>query len=218
MDYAGGTGEKPGFSTAGPLEEEPAPEEEQGWSLREQEEDGPNPYEGGEAILKFMELHTGKQRKNPVMWMNYVTSDAFLDAAWDPRFTALLLRKVREVLADVQPNRECMTWLNVAYQFSGKEARSFDGMADILQIAALGPAPKTPKGNEFAILQSFLDYRHLNSLADAGRWDQEAIEAFRVILNRYSSAYIRERCEQRVTPDCERHPCLLYTSPSPRDM
>ncbi len=206
LNYAEGEQEEPGFSMAEPLEEEPAPEEEQGWSLREQEEDGPNPYEGGEAILKFMELHTGKQRKNPVMWMNYVTSDAFLDAAWDPRFTALLLRKVREVLADVQPNRECMTWLNVAYQFSGKEARSFDGMADILQIAALGPAPKTPKGNEFAILQSFLDYRHLNSLADAGRWDQEAIEAFRTILNRYSSAYIRERCEQRVTPDCERHP------------
>jgi hypothetical protein len=200
LAYAEGTEEEPGVSLAEP------PEEEQGWSLREQEDDGPNPYEGGEAITKFMELHTGKQRKNPVMWMNYVTSDAFLDAAWDPRFTALLLRKVREVLADVQPNRECMTWLNVAYQFSGMEVRSFDGMADILQIAALGPAPKTPKGNEFAILQSFLDYRHLNSLADAGRWDQEAIEAFRVILNRYSSAYIRERCEQRVTPDCERHP------------
>ena len=86
LDYAGGTGEGPGFSMAGLLaEEEPAPEEEQGWSLREQEEDGPNPYEGGEAITKFMELHTGKQRKNPVMWMNYVTSDAFLDAAWEDR-------------------------------------------------------------------------------------------------------------------------------------
>ena len=36
---------------------------------------------------------------------------------------------------------------------SGGEARSFDGMKDILQIAALGPAPKTPKGNEFAILR-----------------------------------------------------------------
>ena len=59
LDYAGGTGEGPGFSMAGLLaEEEPAPEEEQGWSLREQEEDGPNPYEGGEAITKFMELHT----------------------------------------------------------------------------------------------------------------------------------------------------------------
>ena len=206
LNCAEGKQEEPAFSLAEPEEEVRAPEEEQGWSLREQEEDGPNPYEGGEAITKFMELHTGKQRKNPVMWMNYVTSDAFLDAAWDPRFTALLLRKVREVQADFPPNRECMTWLNVAYQFSGKEARSFDGIQDILQIAALGPAPKTPKGNEFAILQSFLDYRHLNSLADAGRWDQEAIEAFRMILGRYSSAYIRERCEQRVTPDCERHP------------
>ena len=206
LNCAEGKQEEPAFSLAEPEEEVRAPEEEQGWSLREQEEDGPNPYEGGEAILKFMELHTGKQRKNPVIWMNYVTSDAFLDAAWDPRFTALLLRKVREVQADFPPNRECMTWLNVAYQFSGKEARSFDGIQDILQIAALGPAPKTPKGNEFAILQSFLDYRHLNSLADAGRWDQEAIEAFRMILGRYSSAYIRERCEQRVTPDCERHP------------
>ena len=206
LNCAEGKQEEPAFSPAGPEEEVRAPEEEQGWSLREQEEDGPNPYEGGEAILKFMELHTGKQRKNPVIWMNYVTSDAFLDAAWDPRFTALLLRKVREVQADFPPNRECMTWLNVAYQFSSKEARSFDGIQDILQIAALGPAPKTPKGNEFAILQSFLDYRHLNSLADAGRWDQEAIEAFRMILGRYSSAYIRERCEQRVTPDCERHP------------
>ena len=206
LNCAEGEQKDPVFSLAGPEEEERNPEEEQGWNLREPEEDGPNPYEGGEAITKFLEFHTGKQRKNPVMWMNYVTSDAFLDAAWDPRFTALLLRKVREVQADFPPNRECMTWLNVAYQFSGKEARSFDGIQDILQIAALGPAPKTPKGNEFAILQSFLDYRHLNSLADAGRWDQEAIEAFRMILGRYSSAYIRERCEQRVTPDCERHP------------
>ena len=210
LDWAEGEPEEPGFSLSEP-NEIPLPEsgsvtEDPGWELQEVEDEGPNPFEGGEAITKFLELHTGKQRKNPVMWMNYVTSDAFLDAAWDPRFTALLLRKVREVQADFPPNRECMTWLNVAYQFSGKEARSFDGIQDILQIAALGPAPKTPKGNEFAILQSFLDYRHLNSLADAGRWDQEAIEAFRMILGRYSSAYIRERCEQRVTPDCERHP------------
>lgn len=191
-------------------DEVPAPVDEEGedsgWNLQEMEDEGPNPFENGEAILKFLELYAGKQRKNPAMWMNYITSDAFLDAAWDSRFTALLLRKVREVQADFPPNRECLTWLNVAYQFSGKEARSFDGIQDILQIAALGPAPKTPKGNEFAILQSFLDYRHLNSLADAGRWDQEAIEAFRMILGRYSSAYIRDRCEQRVTPDCERHP------------
>ncbi len=213
LAYAEGEPEEPGFSLAGP-EENPLPEngkvtEDPGWSIQEAEDEGPNPFEGSEAITKFLELYTGKQRKNPAMWMDYVTSGAFLDAAWDSRFTSLLLRKVRELLPDLRPNKECLTWLNVAYQFSGEEARSFEGMKDILQIAALGPAPKTPKGNEFAVLQSFLDYRRLNGLAAAGRWDREAIEAFRQVLNSYAPAYIRERCEQRVTPDCERHPAGL---------
>ena len=159
LDYAEGMREEPGFSLAGPGPDEiPIPEngkvtEDPGWYLQEQEDEGPNPFEGGEAITKFLELYTGKQRKNPAMWMDYVTSAAFLDAAWDPRFTSLLLQKVRELRGDFPPNKEFLTWLNVAYQFSGGEARSFDGMKDILQIAALGPAPKTPKGNEFAILR-----------------------------------------------------------------
>lgn len=213
LAYAEGEPEESSFSLSEP-NEIPLPEsgsvaEDPGWALREVEDEGPNPFEGGEAITKFLELYTGKQRKNPAMWMDYVTSGPFLDAAWDPRFTSLLLRKVRELQPDFQPNRECLTWLNVAYQFSGEEARSFEGMGDILQIAALGPRPKTPKGNEFAVLQSFLDYRHLSALADAGRWDREAVEAFRQVLNRYAPAYIRERCEQRVTPDCERHPAGL---------
>ena len=215
LDYAEGTREESGFSLAGPGPDEiPIPEngkvtEDPGWYLQERQDEGPNPFEGGEAITKFLELYIGKQRKNPAMWMDYVTSAAFLDAAWDPRFTSLLLQKVRELREDFPPNKEFLTWLNVAYQFSGGEARSFDGMKDILQIAALGPAPKRPKGNEFAVLQSFLDYRRLNGLAAAGRWDQEAIEAFRQVLNSYAPAYIRERCEQRVTPDCERHPAGL---------
>lgn len=213
LGFAEGEPEEPGFSLSEP-NEIPLPEsgsvaEDPGWALREVEDEGPNPFEGGEAITKFLELYTGKQRKNPAMWMDYVTSGPFLDAAWDSRFTSLLLQKVRECLPDFQPNKECLTWLNVAYQFSGEEARSFEGMGDILQIASLGPAPKRPRGNEFAVLQSFLDYRHLNALADAGRWDQAVIEDFRQVLNRYSSAYIRERCEQRVTADCERHPAGL---------
>ena len=155
LAYAEGEQEEPGFSLSGepPLPENGKVTEDPGWSLREQEDEGPNPFEGGEAITKFLELYTGKQRKNPAMWMDYVTSATFLDAAWDPRFTSLLLQKVRELRPDFTPNKECLTWLNVAYQFSGGEARSFDGMKDILQIAALGPAPKTPKGNEFAILR-----------------------------------------------------------------
>ena len=210
LDYAEGIQNASGFVLE-ELEEEPDenPAEEPEWTLQMPEDDGPNPYVGGEAITAFRELYTGKQRKNPVMWMNYVTSGAFLDAAWDPQFTALLLRTVREVLADFQPNKECMTWLNVVYQFSGGGGQTFDGMGDILQIAALGPVPKTLRGNEFAILQSFLDYRHLTHLANAGRWDQDALDSYREILRRYASFYIRDRCEQRVPPDSERHPAGL---------
>ena len=199
LDWAAGTQEEPAGSIAEPAEEE--------WSLREEADGAPNPYEGGEAITTFLDLYTGKQRKNPSLWMNYVTSAPFLDAAWDARFTSLLLEKVREVQADFLPNRECLAWLNAAYQFSGGE--EFEGLEDICQIAALGPAPKKPRGNEFAILQSFLDYRRLTQLANVGRWDEEALTACREITGRYAPSYIRERCEQRVTPDCERHPAGL---------
>ena len=188
-------------------------EEEPGWFLREgSSESLPNPYEGGEAISQFLELYTGRQRKNPKPWMDYFSSGAFLDAGWDSRFTALLLEKVTELEQLCPPGREFLTWLSVAYQLTGDtppEARDFDGLDAIRQIAAKGPAPKRPRGNEFAMLQSFRDYRHLVRMAEAGRWDQEALAEFRQVAGRYILAYIRERCDQRVTPDCERHPAGL---------
>ncbi len=213
-------------------EEDKAEEEDRGWQLFEE---GPllteNPYANSEAILKFWDLYTGKQRRNPKLWMEYFTSDAFLDAGWDARFTALLLEKITEAERTMPPPKEFLTWLSIAYQYSLEEfvrlpgktllemnrdhqirlldGADFDGMESILRIARKGPALKKHKGNEFAILQSFRDYRHLIRLAEAGRWDPEALEGFRTVLNSYAPAYIRERCEQRVTPDCERHPAGL---------
>jgi len=207
-------------------------EEDTGWVLREEIVEGtPNPYEDSEAIRQFLDLYTGKQRNNPKLWMDYFTSDTFLDVGWNRQFTALLLEKVTEVESACPPNREFMLWLSVVYQFSleqeivliqeeprieRRERRlnfapgaEFDGMEFISRIAVKGPLPKNPKGNAFAILQSFQDYRRLVRLAEAGRWNQEALDAYREVLNRYSQSYIRERCEQRVTPDCERHPAGL---------
>lgn len=186
-------------------------EEEPGWTLQENLSGSlPNPYEDSEAIRTFLELYTGKQRKNPKLWLDYFTSAAFLDAGWDSQFTAMLLEKVNELEEMYPPNREFLTWLSIAYQLSGEPGtREFDGVDDIRCIVTKGPAPKRPKGNEFAILQSFQDYRHLVRLAEAGRWDQEVIDEYRNVMNRYSQSYIRERCEQRVTPDCERHPAGL---------
>ena len=196
------------------------PEKEPNWDLREQPDNGPNPFEGGEAIRKFLDLYTGKQRKNPKLWMDYLSSDAFLDAAWDGRFTALLLEKITELEQTCPPNKEFLMWLSVVYQYSLKADQGkgylvlapgaeFDGVEFISRIAQKGVPPKRLSGNEFAMLQSFQDYRHLVHLAEAGRWDQEALDAYREVLGRYASAYIRERCEQRVTPDCERHPAGL---------
>jgi len=206
-----------------------AGEEDAGWSLcGEEPESAQNPYQDHEAIRRFVELYTGKQRKNSRLWMDYFTSDAFLDVGWDSPFTALLLEKVTQAERSFPPGKEFALWLSIAYQFSVEEKLElnrdefrverrevhltfapgalFDGAESIVRIAEKGPVPKKPRGNEFAILQSFQDYRHLIRLSQAGRWDREAMEAYREILNRYSLSYIRERCEQRVSPECERHP------------
>ena len=211
-------------------------EEEQaefhGWVIPEQEpEDRPNPYEDSEAIRKFEELYTGKQRKNPKLWMDYFTSNTFLDAAWEPDFTRLLLDRVTRVERELPPGKEFLTWLYIAYQFSAVEksvldreamrvetyprevtlgpGADFEGMESILRVAAKGAIPKPPRGNEFAIGQSFADYRHLARLAKSGAWGEQAVTEFKYIVRRYVPAYIKERCEQRVAADLERHPAGL---------
>ena len=203
-----------------------------GWAIPEQEpEDRPNPYEDSEAIRKFEELYTGKQRKNPKLWLDYFTSNTFLDAAWEPDFTRLLLDKVTQVERELPPGKEFLTWLYIAYQFSAVEksvldreamrlekyprevtlgpGADFEGMESILRIAAKGAIPKPPRGNEFAIGQSFADYRHLARLAKSGVWGEQAVEEFKYIVRRYVPAYIKERCEQRAAADLERHPAGL---------
>ncbi len=203
-----------------------------GWAIPEQEpEDRPNPYEDSEAIRKFEELYTGKQRKNPKLWMDYFTSNTFLDAAWEPDFTRLLLDKVTQVERELPPGKEFLTWLYIVYQFSAVEksvldreamrlekyprevtlgpGSDFEGMESILRIAAKGAIPKPPRGNEFAIGQSFADYRHLARLAKSGVWGEQAVEEFKYIVRRYVPAYIKERCEQRAAADLERHPAGL---------
>lgn len=211
-------------------DEDPAPEKQYrfDWTLSDEEADhSPNPYVDHEAIQKFEELYMGKQRKNPKLWMDYFTSNTFLDVAWEPRFTELLLEKVKKVEITLPPTKEFLMWLSVVYLFSVKDKVSFDraamrldnlgrsvqlspeadfeGLESILRIVAKGAPPKALRGNEFAISQSFQDYRHLARLTENGRWNEQAVAEYRDIVGRYVSAYIKERCEQRVAPDLERH-------------
>lgn len=217
-------------------EEEPqvshATPEDDGWYLYDGEpEAASNPYAGGEAIQSFLELYTGKQRKDSKRWMDYFTSDAFLSAGWDSHFTALLLEKVTEVEQTLPPCKEFLMWLCTAYQFSVKEnveinkeqlrverrerqvelcpGAEFDGMEYILRIAAKGPLPKRPGGDELALLESFKDYRHLVRLAENGAWNAQAMEEYLYTLNRYILFYIKERCDPKANPENQRHPAGL---------
>ena len=214
-----------------PAGEAKAEEEDQGWTLsgRPQEESGENPYRDHEAIRSFLDLYTGKQRKNPGLWLDYFTSDAFLDAAWDRRFTALLLEHVTRLEGEYPVNREFLNWLCVAYQFTvsravyqnpdGSERTEFrfqisdrlrfDGQESVFEIATKGPAPKHPKGNELAVHTSFIEYRRLLRMAEEGLWSEEDVGAYSQIIGCYAAGYITDKCQQRGDMDYERHPAGL---------
>ena len=211
----------------------PEPEEvpDEGWTLsgRPRRMAGPNPYADHEAIRQFLELYTGKQRKESQRWLNYFTSAPFLDAAWDWRFTALLLEHVTRLEPDYPVHREFLNWLCVAYRFlvhravyrnpDGTERTEFrfeispnaqfDGQESIFEIAAKGPTPKQPRGNEQAVQISFAEYGYLLSLANQGRWTEQKIGEFSQIIGRYASSYITDKCQQRQDMDYERHPAGL---------
>ena len=203
--------------------------EDEGWNISDQPEpldEGPNPYEDHEAIRIFLDLYTGKQRKNSKLWLDYFTSDAFLDVAWDRRFTALLLEHVTRLEAGYPVNREFLNWLCVAYQFNvlrsvyrnpdGSErvefrfqidrGAQFDGQESIFEIATKGPAPKSPKGNELAVWYSFQEYRYLCAVAEDSFWSEREIGQFSQIIGCYAMIYITDKCQQRGDMDYERHP------------
>ena len=169
LDYAGGMQEEP--------ELPPAPEDRD-WYLQEQEDRGPNPFEGGAAITKFLDLYTGKQRKNPQMWMDYFTSGAFLDVAWERRFAGLLLEETVRL-------EECPV------------PREF-----LFRLAARGPAVKPLKSEEQAVSRSFADYRLLVRLAEKGRWTEEWLKKAGSVLDFYMIGNFQDR---NPTPS-ERHP------------
>ena len=204
------------------------PEQDQGWIL-EEEPKGPNPFADSEAIHQFVELYTGKQRKDPKKWLDYFISAPFLDAAREGSFTQLLLETVTGLADDFTPPREMLNWLSAAYLYTGRrlvyldpdgsecieyqfqlyEGGRFEGLENIFEIAKLGPLPKPFWNNELAILTSFVEYRRLCALAEDGEWDEEAVSEFSRIIGCYASSYITDKCQQRRDMDYERHPAGL---------
>lgn len=205
--------------------------EDGGWALagNPKHEAGSNPYTDHQAVRSFLELYTGKQRKDSRRWLDYFTSDAFLDVAWDGRFTALLLEHIVSLEKEYPVNREFLNWLCVAYQFTvhravyrnpdgserirfqfqiHPEAR-FDGQEAVFEIATKGPAPKQPRGNELAVFESFTEYHLLLSMAKKDIWSEQEIGEYSQTIGRYAAIYITDKCQQRGDMDYERHPAGL---------
>ena len=190
LDYAEGAEE-----TAPPPDEAPDVQEEN-WTLTGEPriaEKGPNPFEDHEAFQNFRALYTGKQRKNPKMWLDYFTSGPFLDVMREPRFTALLLEEANRLEDEFPVNAEFLLWLYQAYQFTVTKLErededgekrlalrfrpdlgaEFQGIEALFYLAAKGPIPKEPKGSERLVKSSFKDYGKLLRLAEAGVWRRD---------------------------------------------
>jgi len=229
LNYAQGGAQSAPEGREPPAEPDAGEAGDGGWTISDEpaaREEGPNPYENHEAIQAFLELYTGKQRRNSGAWLDYFTSDAFLDAAWQRRFTALLLEHVKRLEARCPVDRAMLNWLCVAYQFCIKRSvyqnpdgsertefqvqihtnAQFDGQESVFELATKGPAPKNPKGNELAMLQSFSEYRRLLRLAEEGVWSEQDIGQFSRIIGCYAPGCITDKCRQRGDMDCERHP------------
>lgn len=203
---------------------EPEPErepknqpEERGWQLADAA--APDFDRDHAAVRQFTELYSGKQRRSAKAWMDYVTSFTFLDVMRESGFTARLLEEVTR--SSSPPSKEFLTWLAIAYQYSQEEdsngerqfrlspGAQFEGIQSIFRIALLGPIPKRAVWNELAILISFSEYTRLNALADAGNWDEPAMEEASQHIGRYTTAYLHEKCTKQVWNGTERHPAGL---------
>ena len=125
------------YAGSGEETEVPSPDlegaepEDEGWTLTDGPaviDEGPNPFADHPAAQAFLSLYTGKQRKNPQMWMDYFTSGSFLDAAWERRFAGLLLEETVQLEEHPVP-REFLAWLCAVYQFTVDRAvyRNPDG-------------------------------------------------------------------------------------------
>lgn len=172
------------------------------------------------ANLAFLELYTGKRRRDPTAWRDYFTSAPFLEVCREGDFTALMRRETEERRDSCPPSREFLTWLSIAYQYLTKEQNGermfrtvngaeFSGLKEILKISEWGPVPKQDTGNELAMRISFYEYIQLMGMADAGVWDDRTFSEAKHILGRYTLAYLKERCEKREWNDVERHPAGL---------
>ena len=208
-----------------PTVPEAAEPEEEGWTLTDGPnliDEGPNPFADHPAAVAFLDLYTGKRRKDPQAWMDYFTSGDFLDVGWERRFAGFLLEQAVRLEEEYPIHKEFLTWLCAVYQFAVDRAvyrnpdgsertefrfrieqdAQFEGQEFLFQLAARGPAVKPLKGTERAISRSAADYRALVRLAEKGRWTEGKLKKAGSILD----GYMIGNFQDKNPGPSERHP------------
>ncbi len=169
-----------------------------GWNREEE-----NPFRRKAGIKRFRELYTGKRRKDRTAWADYFVSGDFLEGYREGAFTGLLLEAVREHQESFPLCKEFLTELSIAYgvqpvktgdglQFRVENSAFFHGIENIYEIMQMGAAIVRYKGNDFAMLAGFRDYRELLMLA-MSEWDDDTMLRLGKVLDYYTLSNISDR-------------------------
>lgn len=183
------------------------------WDLSEK-----NPYQDHPAILKFRELYTGKRRRDRAAWLDYFTSEDFLNVWREEAFTSELLKIVTEHEETFPPCKEFLTDLYLAYGLAGQNGQmflennaAFGGIESIIEITKKGPLITRFKGNDPALAAGYRDYRSLLSLSAEENWNDAAFLRLGEIIGKYILAHISDRPIQNASQYelNQRHPKSL---------
>lgn len=186
-------------------------EEAPGWNFIIEEESDCKLYVDCAAINDFKALYFSQNRKNKDLWIQYFSSDNFLDVFKEKGFTKALLNEIENTEEKFKPNREFLTILQLVYglasqniddqvAYIGKDYDVFDGINHIVTIANKGKALQHARGNELAILVGYKDYARLVHLTKSGVWTDEVSFSLGKVLDRYVSAYIYDKVPQNINP------------------
>lgn len=166
-----------------------------GWNFAEE-----NPFQESQGIRRFRELYTGKRRKDRALWSDYFVSDAFLEGYHEQDFTKLMLDTAMENREEYPPCREFLTELYIAYGLkAGYEQvvmdynAAFNGIEHVIALAETGPLIMRFKGNDFAMIAGFSDYRNLLGLARKDSWDSDALLLLGKIIDHYMLSDISDK-------------------------
>ncbi|MDD6057486.1 MAG: hypothetical protein PUB98_04435 [Clostridiales bacterium] len=164
-----------------------------------------NPFLQHSVIVQFKSLYCSNQRRERSKWNLYFTSPEFLSVWRESAFTAAFRQTTTDCLEEFPPTKEFQIALAVAYryraivyvdhtEFELAEGAGFDGLHDILSIAALGPLVRKLQGNDVSLSAAYVDYTELCAIAPDGAWTDDALTALDNLLDRYSSSRMKEKC------------------------